>query len=297
LNDYVLSLILGIVEGLTEFLPVSSTAHLRISEALLHISLSSGYWKMYTIVIQLGAVLCLPIYFRERIAKFLSTFPRGERDDRTVWTHPLSLVIIAFVVTAIPSLLLVKTIGKHLESLYIMGSSLIIGGVIMWIVDAMHAKWEAAGPAAFGSRIHTWHMEEMSFGQAVWIGICQIFSGVFPGTSRSMSTITGGQLAGMSRASALEFSFFVSMPVMAAATGYDLLKSVYGKGANAVGVSGIDAHGWVVLAIGFVVSFIVAYGAVAWFMAWVRRHGFIPFAIYRIIAGAAVLFWVSKLSG
>lgn len=296
MNDYLLSIILGIVEGLTEFLPVSSTAHLRISESLLHISLGSGYWKMYTIVIQLGAILCLPIYFRERIAKFLSTFPRGERGDRTVWTHPLSLVAIAFVVTAIPSLLLVKTIGKHLESLYIMGSSLIIGGVIMWIVDAMNAKWEAAGPGASGSRIRTWHMEEMSFGQAVWIGFCQIFSGVFPGTSRSMSTITGGQIAGMSRASALEFSFFVSMPVMAAATLYDLLKSVYGKGANAVGASGIDAHGWVVLAIGFVVSFIVAYGAVAWFMAWVRRHGFVPFAIYRIIAGAAVLFWISRLA-
>jgi undecaprenyl-diphosphatase len=112
-----------------------------------------------------------------------------------------------------------------------------------------------------------------------------------------MSTITGGQIAGMSRASALEFSFFVSMPVMAAATGYDLLKSVYGKGENAVGVSGIDVHGWIVLAIGFVVSFIVAYGAVAWFMAWVRRHGFVPFAIYRIIAGIAVLLWISKLSG
>ena len=296
MNDYLLSLILGIVEGLTEFLPVSSTAHLRISEALLHISLSSGYWKMYTIVIQLGAILCLPIYFRERIAKFLSTFPRGERGDRTVWTHPLSLVIITFIVTAIPSLLLVKIIGKHLESLYIMGSSLVIGGVIMWIVDAVHAKWEAAGPGVPSSRIRTWHMEEMGFGQAVWVGICQILSGVFPGTSRSMSTITGGQLAGMSRASALEFSFFVSMPVMAAATGYDLLKSVYGKGANAVGVSGIDAHGWIVLGIGFVVSFIVAYGAVAWFMAWVRRHGFVPFAIYRIIAGAAVLFWIAKLS-
>ena len=296
MNDYLLSVILGIVEGLTEFLPVSSTAHLRISEALLHISLSSGYWKMYTIVIQLGAILCLPIYFRERIAKFLSTFPRGERGDRTVWTHPLSLVVIAFVVTAIPSLLLVKTIGKHLESLYLMGSALIIGGIIMWIVDAMNAKWEAAGPGASGSRIRTWHMEEMSLGQAVWIGFCQIFSGVFPGTSRSMSTIAGGQIAGMSRASALEFSFFVSMPVMAAATLYDLLKSVYGKGANAVGVSGLDAHGWVVLAIGFVVSFIVAYGAVAWFMAWVRRHGFVPFAIYRIIAGAAVLFWISKLA-
>jgi len=296
LNDYLLSVILGIVEGLTEFLPVSSTAHLRICESLLHISLSSGYWKMYTIVIQLGAILCLPIYFRERIAKFLSTFPRGERGDRTVWTHPLSLVIIAFVVTAIPSLLLVKTIGKHLESLYIMGSSLVIGGVIMWIVDAMNAKWEAAGPGAPGSRIRTWHMEEMSFSQAVWIGFCQIFSGVFPGTSRSMSTIAGGQIVRMSRASALEFSFFVSMPVMAAATLYDLLKSVYGKGANAVGVSGIDAHGWIVLAIGFVISFIVAYAAVAWFMAWVRRHGFVPFAVYRIIAGAAVLFWISKLA-
>ena len=106
MNDALLSMLLGIIEGLTEFLPVSSTAHLRISEALLHISLSSGYWKMYTIVIQLGAILCLPVYFRARIAKFLSTFPRGERGDRTVFTHPLSLTIIAFVVTAIPAFLL-----------------------------------------------------------------------------------------------------------------------------------------------------------------------------------------------
>ena len=82
MNDYLISLILGIVEGLTEFFPVSSTAHLRIAEFLLHINLSDGYWKMYTIVIQLGAILCLPIYFRERIAKFLSTFPRGERGNR-----------------------------------------------------------------------------------------------------------------------------------------------------------------------------------------------------------------------
>ena len=82
MNDYLISLILGIVEGLTEFIPVSSTAHLRIAEFLLHINLSDGYWKMYTIVIQLGAIICVPIYFRERIAKFLSTFPRGERGNR-----------------------------------------------------------------------------------------------------------------------------------------------------------------------------------------------------------------------
>jgi len=105
LNVYFISVILGIVEGLTEFLPVSSTAHLRLSEALLHISLSDGYWKMYSIVIQLGAILCLPVYFWSRITKFLSTFPRGESGNRTALTHPLGLTIVAFVVTAIPSFL------------------------------------------------------------------------------------------------------------------------------------------------------------------------------------------------
>jgi undecaprenyl-diphosphatase len=298
LNDYLLSVILGIVEGLTEFLPVSSTAHLRISEALLHISLTSGYWKMYTIVIQLGAILCLPIYFRERIAKFLSTFPQGERGDRTVLTHPLSLTMVAFVVTAIPAFLLTKVIGKHLEDLHIMGMALLIGGIVMWIIDGMKARWEKAGPTAPGSPIKVWHMEEMSLGQAIWIGACQILSAVFPGTSRSMSTIAAGQVAGMSRASALEFSFFLSMPTMTVATLYDLFKSLRGKGEeNPIGVGQIDAHGWIVLAIGFVVSFIVAYGAVAWFMAWVRKRGFTPFAIYRIIVGAAVLFWAGRLAG
>jgi undecaprenyl-diphosphatase len=237
LNDYVLSVILGIVEGLTEFLPVSSTAHLRLSEALLHVSLSDGYWKMYSIVIQLGAIACLPVYFWSRITTFLSTFPRGERGDRTALTHPLGLTLIAFVVTAIPSFLLTKVIGKNLESLTIIGWALIIGGIIMWLVDARNAESEAVGPNHPGSRIHTWKMESMSLGQAVWIGFCQIFSGVFPGTSRSMSTIAGGQLAGMSRASALEFSFFLSIPTMVAATGYTLLKSLRGKGENPIGVT------------------------------------------------------------
>src|SRR5215471_586897 len=294
LNDYLLSVILGIVEGLTEFLPVSSTAHLRISEALLHISLSDGYWKMYSIVIQLGAILCLPVYFWSRILKFLSTFPRGESGNR-ILTHPLSLVMIAFVVTAIPSFLLTKVIGKHLEDITIIGYSLLIGGIVMWIVDAMNAKAEAAGPTA-NSKIHTWKMEDMSLGQSIWIGFCQIFSAVFPGTSRSMSTIAAGQIARMSRASALEFSFFVSIPTMAAATLYTLVKSLRGKGENPIGVAQIDAHGWIVLAIGFIVSFVVAYFSVAWFMAYVRKRGFAPFAVYRIVAGALVLAFAAKLA-
>jgi len=297
MNDYLLSGLLGIVEGLTEFLPVSSTAHLRIAEALAHIDLASGYWKMYTIVIQLGAILCLPVYFHARIAAFVSTFPRGERGDRAPWTHPLGLTLVAFVVTAVPAFLLTKVIGKHLESLDIMGSALLGGGIVMWIVDAVHARAEAAGPGAPAGRIHTWRMEAMTLGQAVWIGAWQILSAVFPGTSRSMATIAAGQLAGMSRAAALEFSFFLSMPTMVVATGYDLFKSLRPGGANPLGATHIDAHGWAVLALGFLVSFVVAYASVAWFMAWVRRRGFAPFAVYRIVLGSVVLVWARHLGG
>src|SRR5678809_1789886 len=121
MHEYLLSVFLGIVEGLTEFLPVSSTAHLRITEALLHLDLHDGFWKMYTIVIQLGAILSLFVYFWRRIIDFISTFPGGEKGDRTVFTHPLSLTLIAFVVTAIPSFLLKKQIGQNLESLVVMG--------------------------------------------------------------------------------------------------------------------------------------------------------------------------------
>ena len=155
MHDYLLSIFLGVVEGLTEFLPVSSTAHLRICEALLRIDLQDGFWKMYTIVIQLGAILALPVYFRQRIAQFVRTFPRGERGNRTIFTHPLSLTLIAFVVTAIPAWALTKQIGKNLESLWVMALALLIGGIIMWIVDAVF------------TRPRTMHMEEMTLPQAV----------------------------------------------------------------------------------------------------------------------------------
>ncbi|MDP9172126.1 MAG: undecaprenyl-diphosphate phosphatase [Acidobacteriota bacterium] len=278
MNDYLLSVILGIVEGLTEFLPVSSTAHLRISEALLGVSLEDGYWKMFSIVIQLGAILCLPIFFRARIAEFLATFPHGRRGNRTPWNHPLTLVMTAFVCTAGPSFLLKKVIGKNLENLLLMGTALIVGGLVMWAVDSMYGDRGGAVE----------ELEQMSVGQAVWVGLCQNLSAIFPGTSRSMATIAAGQIAGFSRAAALEFSFLLSIPTMIAATGYDFLKYLKSSPAR------VDSHQWVVLAIGFVVSFLVAYVVVAWFMNWVRRRGFVPFAIYRLIAGAAVLAWALK---
>jgi len=281
--SYLLSLFLGIVEGLTEFLPVSSTAHLRICEAFLHIDLHDGFWKMYTIVIQLGAILALPVYFWHRIVQFVRTFPRGERGDRTVFTHPLSLTLIAFVVTAVPAWALAKVIGKNLESLWVMAMALVIGGIIMWIVDAVF------------TRPRTTHMEEMTLPQAVWIGAAQILSAVFPGTSRSMSTIAAGQIAGMSRPAALEFSFFLSMPTMAVATGYDFLKSVIPHHHEAeIAPLTMTSHDWVVLAIGFVVSFFVALAVVAWFMNWVRARGFVPFAVYRIVLGLGLLMLLMR---
>ena len=278
MNDYLLSVFLGIVEGLTEFLPVSSTAHLRICEALLHVDLHDGFWKMYTIVIQLGAILALPVYFWSRIAKFVRTFPKGERGNRTILTHPLSLTLIAFVVTAVPAWALAKVIGKNLESLWVMAWALLIGGIIMWIVDAVF------------TRPRTMHMEEMTLPQAIWIGAAQILSAVFPGTSRSMSTIAAGQVAGMSRPAALEFSFFLSMPTMAVAVGYDFLKSVIPHHHEAeIAPLTITSHQWVVIVIGFVVSFFVALAVVAWFMNWVRTRGFVPFAVYRILLGLGLL--------
>jgi len=289
-NDYALAALLGVVEGLTEFLPVSSTAHLRICEALLGVDLGNAYWKTFTIVIQLGAILCLPIYFRARLVAFARTFPRGSRGDRTPLTHPLTLTLLAFAVTAIPAFLLARVIGEHLESLSIMAGALIVGGVVMAAVDL---AYERSRHRAFARGRLTDDVEQMTVTQAVWIGACQVLAAVFPGTSRSMATITAGELAGMSRPAALEFSFLVSIPTMAAATIYDLLKSLrpYAGEGSAIGAMPNDTHAWTLLAIGFVVSFIVAYGVVAWFMSWVRSRGLMPFAVYRIIAGAAVLWW------
>jgi len=286
MSDFLLSILLGVVEGLTEFLPVSSTAHLRIVEALLNLDLHDSFWKMYTIVIQLGAILALPVYFWERIMKLLRTFPAGERGDRTILTHPLSLTMIAFVITAIPAWALKKQIGENLENLWVISWAILIGGIIMWIIDL-----------AF-TRPKIQQMDEMNFWQAAWIGAAQILSAVFPGTSRSMSTIAAGQTVGLSRPAALEFSFFLSMPTMAVATLYDLYKTIAPNRNTPVEGNlaplAMSGHQWIVLVIGFVISFVVALAVVAWFMRWVRARGFVPFAIYRVILGIVMLISLAR---
>ena len=286
MSPYILSILLGIVEGLTEFLPVSSTAHLRITEALMKIPLDDAYWKMYTIVIQLGAILALALLFAGRIAGFVRTFPRGDRGDRNWFTHPISFTLIAFACTSAPALLLHKWSEKNLGSLNVIALALLIGGIVMWIIDAWAARRVA----------QTTHVEEMTLLQAIWIGLCQTLSAVFPGTSRSMSTIASGQLAGLDRPSALEFSFLLSIPTMFAATVWDLLKELHPSHGGAAHVV-MTTENWIVLLIGFVVSFIVAWFVVEWFLHWVRKHGFTMFAIYRIILGAVLLIWGTKYIG
>ncbi|MGA2571772.1 MAG: undecaprenyl-diphosphate phosphatase [Terracidiphilus sp.] len=303
MSPYILSILLGIVEGLTEFLPVSSTAHLRIAEALMKLPLGessclagnaaclqdAAYWQMYTIVIQVGAILALCVLFLERIVNFLRTFPKGDNGDRNWLNHPISLTLIAFAFTSVLSLALRKWSEKNLGSLKTMALALLIGGVVMWIVDIWAGRRESA----------TNHVEEMSLSQAIWIGVCQTLSAVFPGTSRSMSTIAAGQIAGLGRPAALEFSFLLSIPTMIAATGWDLYKEVHhSKAADAAGAAvahvTMNPQRWGVLIVGTVVSFIVALGVVEWFLFWVRKHGFTMFAIYRILLGGALLIWGAK---
>ena len=286
MNPYIQSVLLGIVEGLTEFLPVSSTAHLRITEALMKIPLDDAYWKMYTIVIQLGAILALLLLFLSRIVNFIRTFPKGENGDRTWLNHPISLTLIAFAFTSALALLLHKWSEKNMGSLKAIALALLIGGIVMWIIDAWSDRREAG----------TNHVEEMTLPQAIWIGLCQTLSAIFPGTSRSMSTIAAGQIAGMDRPAALEFSFLLSIPTMIAATIWDLKKEVFPSGGGAAHVV-MTTDNWIVLIIGFVVSFIVALGVVEWFLHWVRKHGFTMFAIYRIILGTALLIWGAKYLG
>ncbi|MGA8781955.1 MAG: undecaprenyl-diphosphate phosphatase, partial [Terracidiphilus sp.] len=267
-------------------------AHLRIAEALMKIPLDDPYWQMYTIVIQVGAILALCLIYLERIVNFFRTFPRGDNGDRNLFNHPISLTFIAFAITSATTLPLRKWSEKNLGSLHAIAIALLVGGVVMWLVDAWASRREA----------FTNHVEEMTLLQAAWVGLCQTCSAIFPGTSRSMSTIAAGQLADLDRPTALEFSFLLSIPTMIAATGWDFLKEVHtSKAALAAGQAAahvsMNSERWIVLIIGIVVSFVVALGVVEWFLAWVRKHGFTVFAIYRILVGIALLIWGAKIIG
>lgn len=281
MTDLIAAIIQGVVEGLTEFLPVSSTAHILITQELLSIDRTDSFWKMFAVFIQLGAILAVVAYFWKRLMGFVASFLQAlsskdrQASGKSIWlSHPLPLVMISFVVTAIPCFLIDKLIDDNMESLLFIGIALVVGGIAMFVIDRYASN-----------RVTTTQLEEISLKQAIVIGLAQIVAAVFPGTSRSMSTIAGGQLMGLSRSAALEFSFFLSIPIMFAASGFKLLKYLMKQPLP-------EVDRWIALSAGFATSFIVAFFVIAWFMQWVRTRGFAPFALYRVIAGAALIGWV-----
>ncbi|PDV89187.1 undecaprenyl-diphosphate phosphatase [Rhizobium sp. H4] len=255
--DYINAAILGVVEGITEFLPISSTGHLIIVEQWLgHRS------DMFNIVIQAGAILAVTIIYWRRLLDLVLGWREPQNRDYA------AKLIVAFLITAILGFV-VKRLGYELpETATPIAWALIIGGI--WMI---FAEWAAARKPPH---------KEVTWLVAILVGIAQIVAGVFPGTSRSGATIFVAMLAGTgNRAAATEFAFLVGIPTMYAASGYELLKTFKDGGA-----AGED---WTALAIAFVVSTIVAFIAVKWLLAYIRSNRFTLFAIYRIILGVLLL--------
>ena len=257
------ALILGVVEGLTEFLPISSTGHLIVAGSLL------GYTgeraKVFEIVIQAGAILAVCWEFRVRLVRTVA----GLAHDPTAQRFALNL-IVAFVPAAVLGLLLGKAIKRYLFAPLPVALAFIVGAfVILWV-----EHWRRRVP----SSVRIDDVDAMRWPDALKVGVAQAFA-LIPGTSRSGATIIGGMLFGLSREAATRFSFFLAIPTLLAACIYDFLR-------NRALFSTGDLQG---LTIGFVAAFIAAILCVRWLLRYVSRHDFIPFAWYRIAFGIVIL--------
>jgi undecaprenyl-diphosphatase len=248
------ALILGIVEGVTEFLPVSSTGHLILASKLMGIEQTDVH-KTFEVVIQLGSILAVIFAFKEKIFHSVELWKR---------------LIVGFIPTAVLGFTLYKTI-KSLFAPETVAYMLIFGGIVFIVIELLYKEKEH----------HVAHVEEVSYKQAFMIGLFQSLAMV-PGTSRSGATIIGGLLIGLKRKTATEFSFLLAVPTMLAATAYDILKH-----HNEFDFSDAQA-----LAVGFVTAFIVALAIIKWFLAFIKKHTFIPFGVYRIVVGLVFLMFV-----
>jgi undecaprenyl-diphosphatase len=264
-----IAILLGIVEGLTEYLPVSSTGHLVLFGHWLGLSDDDPSGKAFEIVVQLGAILAVLVHYRallgERLQGLLS------RDARSL--QLLTALAIAFAPAAVAGLLLRKTIKAHLQTPLPVAAALIAGGIVMIAVE----RWLRRRP----KQTEDAGLEAVTPARALAIGFGQCFS-LWPGTSRSMSTIVAGQLVGLSTATAAEFSFLLALPTLGAATIYEGYKS------RAVLATGVGA---VSMVAGLVVSFFVAWAVIASFLKYLKAHGLEPFGWYRVVLGALV-FWI-----
>jgi undecaprenyl-diphosphatase len=267
------AVLLGVVEGLTEFLPISSTGHLILVGDLLDFNDERG--KAFEVIIQFGAILAVCWEFRDKLWKVASTIKTSPNSRRFV---------INLIIASIPAMGLAFIFGKHIKALLFspipVASAFIVGGLIIFWAERRQLK---VNPSK--SRIQT--VDDLESMDALKVGLAQC-AALIPGTSRSGATIIGGMLFGLPRAVATEFSFFLAIPVIGGATAYELLK----LWKNPVALS--SDFTWAIV-VGFISAFISAFICVRWLIHYVAGHNFIPFAWYRIVFGVLVL--VSAYSG
>ncbi len=261
LHPLVKAAILGVVEGATEFIPVSSTGHLIIAADWL--DFRGPRATVFQVFIQLGAILAVVWLYRTRLRRLAAGVRSDPASRRLVWG-----LFLAFLPAAVVGMLAHEAIKQYLFNPVSVAAALVAGGLAMLTIERL-----APTP-----RIH--RAEDVPPGAAFGVGLAQVLS-LAPGVSRSGATIMGGYCLGLSRAAATEFSFFLAIPVMAAATGYDLLKSLHLLAATDVPV----------FATGFIVSFVSALVVVKLFVSFVSHSTFVPFAVYRIAFGLVLLLW------
>jgi undecaprenyl-diphosphatase len=264
-----IAIILGIVEGVTEFLPVSSTGHLILATELL--GFDAQKWAAFNVIIQLGAILAIVVLYWRTFWAVLEGLFRGQRMS---WRFVRN-ILIGFLPSAVFGFLLINNIEALLGNAFVVAWAFILGGIAILVIEKLAQPGEIVGIA------------EMPLKTVIGVGLIQCLS-MIPGVSRSGATIMGGLSLGVERRTAAEFSFFLAIPTMAGATTLELAKHHDELLAGASGV------GFGAVAVGFVVSFVVAIVVVKAFVHYISRHGFAPFAWYRIIAGALALVWLMQ---
>lgn len=263
MNDAIRAVILGIVEGLTEFLPISSTGHMILIGPWLGISEDDPFWKTFFIFIQLGAILSVVIYFWRRLWRLIVTPGPGPISE-----HMLVKLAVAFLPAAIIGKLAGSWIKGHLMQPLVVAGALIVGGLLIIAIERRNRHPKVLDAANVPLRF------------ALLIGFAQCVA-MIPGTSRSAATIMGALLLGLSAPAAAEFSFFLAIPTMFAAGTYELYKARHDLVMDQAAILGL----------GFAVAFVVALAVIAAFMRFIQTHRFTAFAIYRIILGAVVIAW------
>ncbi|NKQ40456.1 MAG: undecaprenyl-diphosphate phosphatase [Sulfurovum sp.] len=250
--DIFQAIIIGTIEGITEFLPISSTGHMIVASEFLGLP-QNALIKAYEVIIQFAAILAVVLIYRDKI----------DIQKINLW----SKIMVAFLPLAIVGYILKDEI-KSLFNVQIVAWMFIVGGIVFLIVEYFYEE----------KSHHVLEVEDVSMRQAIWVGIAQVFS-LVPGTSRAGATIVGGMLTGLSRKASMEFSFLLAVPVMTAVSGYDLLKH-YQDFADA---------NWIAFIVGFVTAFAVAYLTIKLFLAFIQRFTFVAFGIYRILFGIILL--------